>query len=630
MDSRIIVWAIVLTYLVVVVVKGVLKVRHVTDTDDFLVAGRNIGWFFLLCTMGATVIGGGASIGAIARTYDWGVLMLLVSTGWYLHFIFAGMWVAPHFREAHLYTVAGYFGHRFGEGPRFAALVLSLLFSVFIVAAQMAAFGSVMAAIMPDAANGGALLNWTIIIGGLLVITYSTAGGLLAVIHTDVYQFLVLVLGFAATLAFCVPDLVASYDTHTGKFTPLRFSTVDILAPNQLAQVLSHKEDPLAEYLTTMGEPLSVNSNPQGEKELKTALVELLNKSLDDPDLYTYKRFAHIPLSPQTQALLKSGATGNQLRRLNLSLIQDAYPEYISPNREIPPVFFKITGGKGWLFLITTFLAFLLGECFAPGYATRYCVGKNIRETRIGIIGAGVFLAVVFPAVLFFIALYARIHYPAIDPQQALPRVVFQLHNPIITGLIIGALLMAVMSSADSALNSTTAIFVKDLFEHQLGWRDDGSGEMLKLARLCCVALGIASILVAVLWSDIIGLLLFTYHLWAPAVFVPVCVGVLSRTRSNRQSRIILATMVLAVCATLVYRLPLFLETLLGLNILPPEFSDMTKNLDPAVFGVAVSLAIFLGITVILNLLYGSPRDRTMVTSESILGQPEPLEDSAT
>jgi hypothetical protein len=52
--------------------------------------------------------------------------------------------------------------------------------------------------------------------------------------------------------------------------------------------------------------------------------------------------------------------------------------------------------GKGWLFLITTFLAFLLGETFAPGYATRYCVGKNIKETRIGIAGVGVFLAFTF------------------------------------------------------------------------------------------------------------------------------------------------------------------------------------------------------------------------------------------
>lgn len=607
-----IMWGIVIAYLSFVFLKGVLKVRHVSNTDDFLVAGRNIGWFFLLCTMGATVVGGGASIGAIARTYDWGVLMLLVSTGWYLHFIFAGLWVAPRFREARLYTVAGYFGHRFGEGPRFVALALSLLFSVFIVAAQMAAFGSVMAAILPEAANGQNLLRWAILIGGTLVITYSTAGGLLAVIHTDVYQFLILILGFAITLAFCVPDLAQSYDAKTGKFVPLRFSTVDVRSPEALAHALSKPNDPVATYLLNrdshhlfhqdQSQPGCGPSQINGDCPY---LIDVLNDALEDPNLYAPDRFADVGLSGQSRELLEGDAAGRRLRRLNLSLIQDAFTDEIAPNREIAPSFFRIHGDKGWLFLITTFLAFFLGECFAPGYATRYCVGKNIRETRIGIVGAGVFLALVFPAVLFFIALYARIHYPAIDPQQALPRVVYLLHNPAITGLIIGALLMAVMSSADSALNSATAIFVKDFFEHQLGWRDDEGGRLLKLARLCSITLGGVAILVALLWPDIIGLLLFTYHLWAPAIIVPVCVGALSRRRSRRQNRIVLATMLIATGGTLLYRLPQALDHHFAMRILPEALHELTARLDPAVFGVGMSILTFGVLAATCRALHG-------------------------
>ena len=139
----------VLAYVAFIVFKGVAKVRKIGDADDFLVAGRNVGWFLLFCTMGATVVGGGASIGAVGKTYESGLVMLLASTGWYVHLIFSGLFVAPKFREAKLYTVAGYFGHRFGEGPRFLALLLSLFFSVFIIAAQMAAFGWVLASLLP-------------------------------------------------------------------------------------------------------------------------------------------------------------------------------------------------------------------------------------------------------------------------------------------------------------------------------------------------------------------------------------------------------------------------------------------------------------------------------------------------
>jgi SSS family solute:Na+ symporter len=473
LSDTLIIWAIVAAYMAFIFVKGISKARRIGDTDDFLVAGRNVGWFMLFCTMGATVIGGGSSIGAIGKTYDWGVLMLLVSTGWYLHFIFSGLVVAPQFRRAELYTVAGYFGHRFGEGPRFVMMVLSLLFSVFIVAAQMAAFGSVLATLMPEFADMSRVLAWAILIGGAMVVIYSTAGGLLAVIHTDVYQFVILLAGFGVTLLFCVPDIAAA--------------------------------------------------------------------SLE----------------------------------------------------EVPRWFFLPQGNRGWLFLVTTFLAFLLGETFAPGYATRYCVGRDVRETRRGIAGVGVFLALVFPAVLFCIALYARVHFPDIDPQQALPMVIMQLHNPWVAGLMIGALMMAVMSSADSALNSATTIFVKDLFEHQLGWKDRGDGRMLRLARIWTVLLGCTAIAVAVSWPDIIGLLLFTYHIWAPAVILPVCVGALVRKRSPALTRNIFVTMIAATGLTLLYRAILWVQGRGWWSPLGEDVFGLLENLDPSVFGVAASCVVF-------------------------------------
>lgn len=454
-------WGVVGVYVLFIFIKGVLNVRKINDADDFLLAGRNVGWFFLFCTMGATVIGGGASIGAIGRTYDWGLLMLIVSTGWYTHFIFSGLVVAPKFRAANLYTVAGYFGHRYGEGPRFLMLILSLLFSVFIIAAQMAAFGIVLAALLGGSGTDASqsMLTWAIVIGGMLVVIYSTAGGLLAVIHTDVYQFVVLFAGFTLTLLLLVPDLLANWGSITS-----------------------------------------------------------------------------------------------------------AVPDY----------FFKPEGRQGWSFLITMSLAFLLGETFAPGYATRYCVGTDIKSTKRGIAGVGIFLALTFPVVLFFVAIYARVHFPNIDPQMALPMVVNKLNNPLVAGIIIGALLSAVMSSADSALNSSTAIFVKDLFEHQLGWKDKGDGRTLKLARICSALLGVTAIAIAVKWNNIIDLLNFTYQVWAPAVIVPVVYGVFSKKRSPLLTRHVFITMLVTSLVTFAYR-----------------YTPAAQEFNAAVFGVLFSIVTF-------------------------------------
>lgn len=135
---------------------------------------------------------------------------------------------------------------------------------------------------------------------------------------------------------------------------------------------------------------------------------------------------------------------------------------------------------------------------------------------------------------------------------------------------------MAVMSSADSALNSSTAIFVKDLFEHQLGWTDRGDGKILTLARVCSALLGIAAIVIAVLWSDIIGLLLFTYHVWAPAVILPVVIGALTERRSPELTKNIFITMLIATVSTFIYRV-----------------TPYARQFDPAVFGVIVSCVVF-------------------------------------
>jgi Na+/proline symporter len=606
MTNGMILWAIVIAYMVFIFVKGVSKAKNVGDADDFLVAGRNIGWFLLFCTMGATVIGGGASIGAIGRTYEWGVLMLIVSTGWYLHFIVSGLFVAPKFREAKLYTVAGYMGHRFGEGPRFVTLILSLLFSVFIIAAQMAAFGSVLAAILPQFADASRVLMLAILVGGAMVVIYSTAGGLLAVIHTDVYQFIVLMFGFVITLAFCVPDIVGNYNPDTHKFVPTRFGVIDLVDAKGLAGKLRLGNDPVSAYLKDQLSPETrrrldqYNGRQRPSEKLKRSIVDDLNAVVSgERNIFKSARFDDAKLTPQTRELIATDPQGRDLSRLNLSLIQDSYPDQITRNRRIPRWFFLPEGDKGWLFLVTTLLAFLLGETFAPGYATRYCVGKNIRQTRIGIAGVGIFLALVFPAILFFIALYARIHFPDIEPQQALPMVVTQLHNPVIGGVIIGALIMAVMSSADSALNSSTAIFVKDLFEHQLGWKDRGDGRTLKLARICSAALGCAAIAIAIIWPDIIGLLLFTYHVWAPAIILPVCIGAFTKRRSPLLTRKIYITMIAATALTLGYRGILFLNTKGWWSPFDENIYAFLDQLDPSVFGVSASCVVFAFLTIL-------------------------------
>jgi SSS family solute:Na+ symporter len=454
LSSQFIQYGIIAVYFAFIVIKGLLHSRKITNQDDFLLAGRNIGWFFLLCTMSATVIGGGSSIGAIGKTYEWGLLMVFVSTGWYLQFIFSGLFIAPRFRELKLYTVAGFFAHRYDNKNRFIALLLSLIFSIGILSAQMVAFGKIITSMISEIPY-----LWAVIIGGCIVILYSTAGGLMAVIHTDVYQFLILFAGFIITLILCIPDLIS----------------------------------------------------------FKTEIISSL-----------------------------------------------------------PSDFFKVEGGKGIFFALSTFFAFLVGETFAPGYATRFCVGKNIKETKKGIVGAGLFLTLTFPVILFIIAMYARFYFPDIDSEQALPKTILKLNSPLVGGLIIAALMSAVMSSADSILNSSTAIIVKDIAEVYFK-NINQPYRKLRIARIFSILIGISGMGIALLIPNIIDLLLLTYTLWAPGILIPVIVGVLIKTKSRQHNNLIFICMLVSMISTLV------------LIFAKPQYIKY-----PAVWGVAVSLLVYL------------------------------------
>lgn len=469
MDTTVIVISAV--YVAFIFSIGVLTSRGVRNSEDFLLAGREVRWFFLACTMGATVVGGGFSIGAVGKTYELGLLMLFASMGGYLQFVFSGFFVAPKFRAARVYTVAGYMDKRFGGGPRRVSLVLSLLFSLFVIAAQMAAIGHVISAMFPGLAQDGGLITWAVLIGGIIVVVYSTAGGLKAVILTDVFQFLILIAGFIITAVLILPEVSLSFDASLGK---------------------------------------------------------------------------------------------------------------------LPEKFFDPTRDKSWIYVVSLFFTFLLGETFAPGYATRFCAGSSTRDIKVGIGGVGIFLTLLMPAVVFLIAVYARLQFPDIEPNRAMAYVIEHLNHPVVAGIIIAALLSAVMSSADSALNSATAIFIKDIIEPAFGKASDDR-KTLRLSRALTVGLGIAAIGAAVVLPDIIEQLLFAYHIWAPGMIVAIIVGAMTKLDGPPVRKSLTLTMIAGPVAALFHK-----ATLHGIEgMASTGVGRVLSQLDPAVFGVLVSVIVF-------------------------------------
>jgi SSS family solute:Na+ symporter len=147
----------------------------------------------------------------------------------------------------------------------------------------------------------------------------------------------------------------------------------------------------------------------------------------------------------------------------------------------------------------------------------------------------------------------------------------------VISGIIIAALMSAVMSSADSILNSSTAIFVKDLYEHYYLKKREGKIESgLKIARYFSVFIGITGVLLALVLPNVIDLLLLTYTMWAPGIILPVIVGIFSKRKSPKLNLLMFFTILISVTTTMIFK---------GLE---EKFFE-----QPAVLGVIASVLIY-------------------------------------
>ena len=61
-----------LAYIVIMILVFIVSTKGKTDGSNFLTGGANLGFFLIFCTVGATMIGTGSSMGAISNGYNSG------------------------------------------------------------------------------------------------------------------------------------------------------------------------------------------------------------------------------------------------------------------------------------------------------------------------------------------------------------------------------------------------------------------------------------------------------------------------------------------------------------------------------------------------------------------------------
>ncbi|MCH2211160.1 MAG: sodium:solute symporter family protein [Fuerstiella sp.] len=264
---------------------------------------------------------------------------------------------------------------------------------------------------------------------------------------------------------------------------------------------------------------------------------------------------------------------------------------------------FHLTGHLTKIELISMFVAFLLGEAFVPPYFVRCLIAKNQQHARWGVAGGGLFLLLFLPIATVVLGTAAQTN-PEVQAaienetqvilssasaagqslteedamkqasQVTFPTLVRVMFHPVFGGIMIAAIIAAVMSSADSCLSCLATVMMEDVFRRHVspGATDR---QLLLVAQTSTLMLGIAGAVCAWFFSNVADILVFVYDFWAPTMVLPCLVALFW----YRESRIyaVVASMISGAFAAAIWRFVL----------------DSPGGVGPAMFGFGVAVLTF-------------------------------------
>lgn len=204
-------------YLVAIITLGLIAARYQKTEADFWVAGRRFGLAVMVMANMAAVMHGGAILSGIAFTGTFGGIAILP----YISFVGGAAIIfylfAKKLRQSGGFTIPDYMGDRFdSRGLRaWSAIVVAVSSTIYLIA-QLRGMAFILERLL------GLDFMTSLVLGTVIFVIYVALGGLLAVVWTNIAQFLFMWVG----LLILVPYV---YDAVGGWTSVIR--QVEAIAP---------------------------------------------------------------------------------------------------------------------------------------------------------------------------------------------------------------------------------------------------------------------------------------------------------------------------------------------------------------------------------------------------------------
>lgn len=205
------------TYLIAMIAIGFASGRQQRTTEDLWVAGRRFGTFTMVLGLMAAVMHGGSILSGVALAGAVGGVATLPFMSFALGFLVILLFFARKLRETGGFTLSDFMGQRFDSTSlrAFSAVVIAVSSIVYLIA-QIRGMGFILEALL------GIPFATAMTLGTALFVFYVALGGMLAVIWTNIAQFIFMWVGLLLILP-------SAYAAAGGWSTAL--ARADALAP---------------------------------------------------------------------------------------------------------------------------------------------------------------------------------------------------------------------------------------------------------------------------------------------------------------------------------------------------------------------------------------------------------------
>ena len=207
-------------YFVLVLFIGLRMARQTHSGEDLFLAGRRLGWIPVGFSLFASNISSTTLVGLSGAAYTWGIAVS--NYEWMAAFVlvFFAVFFIPYYLNARITTVPEFLELRFDRRSRLYFSALTMFSNIVVdTAGTLFAGAMVLKVFFPDLDLFSACLGLALVAG-----LYTAAGGLAAVVYTDVLQAVVLLLGACLVSYLSFAELDFSWAAVVAATPPERLS----------------------------------------------------------------------------------------------------------------------------------------------------------------------------------------------------------------------------------------------------------------------------------------------------------------------------------------------------------------------------------------------------------------------